>query len=96
VCFVVLHNLEDHLRIGTRDLDHPTSCWCKKHRQLACQEAGFAACFPQAVLMVPSSSFIIVADGERLMCSGFSLGEPIRLGNFEFITDYFKWPEPLP
>jgi hypothetical protein len=38
--------------------------------------------------MVPSSSIAFVADGERLMCGGF-LGEPIRLGNFKFIADYF-------
>jgi hypothetical protein len=40
--------------------------------------------------MVPSSSIAIAADGERLTCGGFSLGEPIRLGNFEFIIDYFS------
>jgi hypothetical protein len=34
VCFIVLHNSQDHLRIGTHDLDHPVSCQCKKHRQL--------------------------------------------------------------
>jgi hypothetical protein len=39
--------------------------------------------------MVPSCSIIIVADGERLTCDEFSLGEIIHLGNFEFITDYF-------
>jgi hypothetical protein len=39
--------------------------------------------------MVPSSSIAIVADSERIMCSGFSLGEPVLLGNFEFIVDYF-------
>jgi hypothetical protein len=39
--------------------------------------------------MVPSSSIVVVADSERIMCSGFSLGEPVLLGNFEFIVDYF-------
>jgi hypothetical protein len=23
---------QDHLRTGTRDLDHPVPCWCNKHR----------------------------------------------------------------
>jgi hypothetical protein len=41
------------------------------------------------VLMVPSSSVAITTDGERLACGGFSLGEPVHLGNFEFRTDYF-------
>jgi hypothetical protein len=39
--------------------------------------------------MVPSSSIAITIDDERLACGGFSLGEPVCLGNFEFITEYF-------
>jgi hypothetical protein len=42
--------------------------------------------FPLEVLMVPSS---VIADGEHLMCGGFSLSETICLGNFEFIANYF-------
>jgi hypothetical protein len=45
--------------------------------------------FPLDVPMVPSSSIAVAADGEYLMCGGFSLGETVRLGNFEFIADYF-------
>jgi hypothetical protein len=45
--------------------------------------------FLNDVLMVPSSSITVVANGERLTCSGFTLGEPVCLGNFECITDYF-------
>jgi hypothetical protein len=39
--------------------------------------------------MVPLSGITIAADAEHLTYSGFSLGEPIRLGNFKFITNYF-------
>jgi hypothetical protein len=39
--------------------------------------------------MVPSSSIAVTADSEHLACGGFSLGEPILFGNFDFITDYF-------
>jgi hypothetical protein len=39
--------------------------------------------------MVPSFAITVTADGERLTCGGFSLGESVRLGSFEFITDYF-------
>jgi hypothetical protein len=39
--------------------------------------------------MVPSSSIVVAADGKHLVCGGLSLGETVRLGNFEFITDYF-------
>jgi hypothetical protein len=44
---------------------------------------------PLDVLMAPSSSISIIADDEHLACGGFSLGKPIRLGNFEFIANYF-------
>jgi hypothetical protein len=40
--------------------------------------------------MVPSSPIAITTDGKRLVCGGFSLSEPICLGNFEFIANYFN------
>jgi hypothetical protein len=45
--------------------------------------------FLNEVLMVPSSSIIVVANGECRTCGGFTLGELVCLGNFECITDYF-------
>jgi hypothetical protein len=45
--------------------------------------------FPLNVLMVPSSVITVTADGECLTCGGFSFGETVCLGNFEFIADYF-------
>jgi hypothetical protein len=72
-----------------RDLDHPIVCRCRKHRQLAHQEWGFVAFFPLYVPMVPSSTLAIAIDDKCLTCSGFSLGETIRLGSFEFIANYF-------
>jgi hypothetical protein len=41
------------------------------------------------ILIVPSSSIAITADGECLAYGGFSLSEPVGLGNFEFIANYF-------
>jgi hypothetical protein len=41
------------------------------------------------ILIVPSYSIAIAADGECLAYGGFSLGEPVGLGNFEFIANYF-------
>jgi hypothetical protein len=46
--------------------------------------------FPLDVLMIPSSVITIAADGERLICGGFSLGKTVHLGNFEFIANYFS------
>jgi hypothetical protein len=43
--------------------------------------------FPLNVLMVPSSG--IAVKGEHLMCGEFSHCETVRLGNFEFIINYF-------
>jgi hypothetical protein len=40
--------------------------------------------------MVPSSALTISADGDHLMCDGFSLGETVHLGSFKFIIDYFN------
>jgi hypothetical protein len=40
--------------------------------------------------MVLISSIAVAAGGERLMHGAFSVGEPVRLGNFEFIPDYFS------
>jgi hypothetical protein len=39
--------------------------------------------------MVPSFAIAVTTNREHLMCDGFSRGETIRLGNFEFIADYF-------
>jgi hypothetical protein len=39
--------------------------------------------------MVLSSALAIASDAECLTYGGFSLGETIHLGSFEFITNYF-------
>jgi hypothetical protein len=39
--------------------------------------------------MVPSYVIAIAVDDESLMCGEFSLGETVRLGNIEFIANYF-------
>jgi hypothetical protein len=41
--------------------------------------------------MVPSCVITVIVDGERLTCSGFSLGKTIRLGRFEFIADLARF-----
>jgi hypothetical protein len=39
--------------------------------------------------MVLSSALTVTADGERLSCGGFSLGETIHFGSIKFIIDLF-------
>jgi hypothetical protein len=46
--------------------------------------------YPPNVPMVPSSVVVATIGGECLSCDGFSLGETIRFGNLEFITDSFS------
>jgi hypothetical protein len=57
---------------------------------------GFVACFPLDVTMVHSSALAVATDGERLMCSGFSLDETVRFESLEFIADYFRARASLP
>jgi hypothetical protein len=91
VCFVVLHSSQDHLRIGACDLDHPISCRCKETMIVGMPGRGICRVLSfYTVPMVPSSSISIIAGGERLQCNGFSLSEPVRLGNFKFIANYFS------
>jgi hypothetical protein len=39
--------------------------------------------------MVPSSALTVAADGERLSCNVFSLGETIRFESLKLITNRF-------
>jgi hypothetical protein len=55
--------------------------WCAR-------KGNLQRVFPMDVPMVPSFALTIATDGERLTCSGFSLGETIRLRSFEFVPDY--------
>jgi hypothetical protein len=70
-----------YMGLIARCYNHPISCTRKGDLQRA---------FPLDVLMVPSCALAVIADGEHLTCGGFSLGETIHLGNFEFIADYFS------
>jgi hypothetical protein len=60
------------------------------------RKGNLQCAFPMDVPMVPSFVLTVATDGERLMCSGFSIGETIRLRSFEFIPDYFGGPSLSP
>jgi hypothetical protein len=44
--------------------------------------------FPLDVLMVPSSALTFSTDVEHFTCGGFSIGEIVLLGSFEFTANY--------
>jgi hypothetical protein len=46
--------------------------------------------FPLNILIVPSSAITSATYGEHLTHGRFSLGKTVRLGNFEFIANYFN------
>jgi hypothetical protein len=46
--------------------------------------------FPLDISMVPSSAPTVASNSERLSCDGFSLGETIRFGSLELITNRFS------
>jgi hypothetical protein len=79
-----------------RDLDQPVFLHPKDTDSWHARKGDLQHAFPLDILMIPSSAITVAADGECLMCDGFSLGEMVRLGNIEFITDYFRRYEPLP
>jgi hypothetical protein len=87
VCFVVCKTTseQEHAILTTLYL-----IGAKNTNSWHARKGDLQRAFPLDVLMVPSSAIVVAADGERLMCGGFSLGETVRLGNFEFNTDYFN------
>jgi hypothetical protein len=84
----VLCSSQDHLKTETCDLDHPVLVGAKNTDSWCTRKGDSQRAFSLDVSMVPSSVITVVADGERLTCSGFSLDDTVCLGNFEFITDY--------
>jgi hypothetical protein len=84
---LVVHETTSELEI--HDLEHPIICQCRKHRQLARQEGGFAVCFPLDVPMVHLSQPTIITDSSNLFDIELTRGEIIPFENLEFIADHF-------
>jgi hypothetical protein len=84
----VLCSSQDHIRTGTCDPDNTVSYQCKNTDSWCTRKGDLQCIFARDILMVPSFAIVVVADGERLACCGFSLSKTICLGNFEFIVDY--------
>jgi hypothetical protein len=71
------------------DLDHPDLASAEKTDSWHARKGDLQHAFPLNISMVPSSAITVAVDGEPLTCSGFSLGEIVHLGSFEFTADYF-------
>jgi hypothetical protein len=85
----VLSSSQDHLRTGTCDIDHPVLPGAENTDSWHARKEDLQRSFPLDVQMVHSSTITILADSERFACGGFSLGETVHLGSFEFIANYF-------
>jgi hypothetical protein len=72
------------------DLDHPVLAGVENTDSWHTRKGDLENAFPLGVMMVPSSVITTIgADAEYLTCGGFSLGETIHIGSFEFVADYF-------
>jgi hypothetical protein len=71
------------------DLDHPDLASAEKTDSWHARKGDLQHAFPLNISMVPSSAITVAVNGERLTCSGFSLGEIVHLRSFEFTADYF-------
>jgi hypothetical protein len=72
-----------------RDLGHPVLARAENTDSWHARSGDLQCAFPLDIRTVPSSAINITADGECLTCVGFSFGETVRLGSFEFIADNF-------
>jgi hypothetical protein len=86
----VICSSQDHLRIGTRDLDHLVLAGTINTDSWRARKGYLQRAFPLDVMMVPSSALTVATDGEHLLCGGFSLGETIHFGSLESIADRFR------
>jgi hypothetical protein len=86
VCFVVRKTTSELERVILTTLYHASA---KNTDSWRTRKGDLQHAFPLDILVVPLSVLVVFADGEHLMCGGFSLSEPIRHGSFEFIANYF-------
>jgi hypothetical protein len=85
----VLYSSQDHLKTGSRNLDHPVLTGVKNTDSWRVSKGDLHPAFSLDILMVPSSVLAVAANGEPLSCGGFSLGETIHFGSLKFITYRF-------
>jgi hypothetical protein len=72
-----------------RDIGHPVLARAENTDSWHARSGDLQRAFPLDIRTVPSSAINITTDGECLTCVGFSFGETVRLGSFEFIADNF-------
>jgi hypothetical protein len=86
----VFYSLQNYLRTGRRDLDHPILAGAENIESWHIRKGDLQCVFLLDIMMVASSTITVTTDDERLMCGGFSLDEAIHLRSFEFIMNYFS------
>jgi hypothetical protein len=84
----VLGSLQDHLGIGTHDLDHPPSADAESTDSWHARKGDL---FPLDISVLGSlqdhpETLAITVDGECLSCDASSLGKTIHFRTLEFIV----------
>jgi hypothetical protein len=85
----VLYSSQDHLRTGTCNPNHPVLPSAKNTDNWHVRKGDLQRAFPLGIPMVSSSALTVAANGERLLCGGFSLGETICFACIKCISDHF-------
>jgi hypothetical protein len=85
----MIYSLQDHIRTGMRDLDHPILAGAENTDSWRVRKEDSQRAFSLDVLMVPSSTLTIATDRECLSYGALSLSETIHFGSLQFIVDRF-------
>jgi hypothetical protein len=83
----VLYSSQDHIRTGTRDLDHSVLAGAKNTDSWHVRKGDLQRAFPLDILMVPSPKLSFIANGNNLIDVGLTPGSTIHFGSLEFTAD---------
>jgi hypothetical protein len=83
----VLCNLQDHLKIGMRNLGHPVLAGAKNTDSWHARKVDLQRAIPLDVLMITSLKLSFVANDSKSTSVSLSPGETIHFSSPEFTAD---------
>jgi hypothetical protein len=84
----VLCSSQNHLRTGTRDLDHPVHIGAKNIGSWRVKKGDLQRTFPLDVPMVPSPKLFFLANSSNPTDVGLALSKTIHFNSLEFTADH--------